>query len=239
MEILASLHEWRSWALGFFSTSAGGATCRSLPASWVSVSVLASVLASVRASVRAFDSHPSCHALTPRSALPLQAFKGLRTAVMLSLFGTLSPEGGSPLLAALRYPIVDPARPPAPIPQVRVLRKGSLISGGPLQHSVMSRWLTQRAKRQHGAHAASCGATACCTGGLAVSRAGLVHCGVASCREGGRVRVTGKVKWPQLTVQSLLSPSLFMKRESCEPATATLQRARSRDRRRAEHAWSP
>lgn len=48
----------------------------------------------------------------------VQAFKGLKSILMSTMFGTLSPEGGSPLLSALRYPIIDPGRPLAPIPQV-------------------------------------------------------------------------------------------------------------------------
>ena len=50
-------------------------------------------------------------------APPLQqAFKGLKSLLMVSQFTHLSPEGNSDLLAAMRYPITDPARPPQPAP---------------------------------------------------------------------------------------------------------------------------
>ncbi len=48
----------------------------------------------------------------------VQAFKGLKGVIMSALFGTLAPEGNPHLLAALRYPIIDPSRPPAPSTQV-------------------------------------------------------------------------------------------------------------------------
>ena len=65
----------------------------------------------------------------PHASRPLQAFKGLKSIVMSTLFGLLSPEGSSPLLAALRYPIIDPTRPPAPAPAVRVHLCGGGGSG--------------------------------------------------------------------------------------------------------------
>jgi hypothetical protein len=45
-----------------------------------------------------------------------QAFKGLKSLLMVSQFTHLSSEGNSDLLAAMRYPITDPARPPEPAP---------------------------------------------------------------------------------------------------------------------------
>lgn len=45
-----------------------------------------------------------------------QAFKGLKQLIMSAAFTHLDPAGASDLLAAMRYPIVDPERPPAPAP---------------------------------------------------------------------------------------------------------------------------
>lgn len=65
--------------------------------------------------------HPLSHC--PFPPLPptpaTQAFKGLKSVLMSTILSALTPEGTSPLLAALRYPITDPRRPPAAIPQVR------------------------------------------------------------------------------------------------------------------------
>ncbi|KAL4425046.1 hypothetical protein ABPG77_001824 [Micractinium sp. CCAP 211/92] len=45
-----------------------------------------------------------------------KAFKGLKQLIMSVAFTHLDPAGASDLLAALRYPIIDPDRPPAPAP---------------------------------------------------------------------------------------------------------------------------
>lgn len=45
-----------------------------------------------------------------------QAFKGLKQLIMSAAFTHLDPAGASDLLAAVRYPIVDPDRPPSPAP---------------------------------------------------------------------------------------------------------------------------
>jgi hypothetical protein len=45
-----------------------------------------------------------------------KAFKGLKSLIMSTQFTYLTPEGNSDLLAALRYPVIDPERPPSPAP---------------------------------------------------------------------------------------------------------------------------
>ncbi|EFN52938.1 hypothetical protein CHLNCDRAFT_137296 [Chlorella variabilis] len=45
-----------------------------------------------------------------------KAFKGLKSLLMSAQFTQLSPDGTSDLLAAMRYPVTDPQRPPAPAP---------------------------------------------------------------------------------------------------------------------------
>lgn len=45
-----------------------------------------------------------------------KAFKALKQLVMSAAFTHLDPAGASDLLAALRYPVTDPTRPPAPAP---------------------------------------------------------------------------------------------------------------------------